>query len=87
MDATELREILDRMGWSQGDLARNAGRDPARTHKMARGLEPIDEPLAAWLRRVEPVICDRPLRPGNRRKEDIANGKQPGPASTQTNRG
>jgi len=70
MTADELRRLLNKMNWSQGDLARNAGRDPARTHKMARGLEPIDEPLAAWLRRVEPVITDRPLRPGNRRQQD-----------------
>jgi hypothetical protein len=86
MDADELRAILDRMGWSQGDLARNAQRDPARTRKMARGQEPIDEPLANWLRKVAPIISDPPLRPGNHRGrgEDI-DGSEPIP-TTQTSR-
>jgi hypothetical protein len=80
MDADELRAILDRMGWSQGDLARNAQRDLRRTRKMAQGQEPIDEPLADWLRRLEPLISDPPLRPGNHRgREDMPHGREPPP--------
>ncbi len=50
MTTDELRDILDLLQWSQGDLSRWLGRDLARTRKMCRGREPIDEPLAEKLR-------------------------------------
>jgi hypothetical protein len=63
MDQTELREILDLLGWSQQMLAEFAGRDTARTRKQARGRHPIDAPLAEWLRAIATLIRNPPAKP------------------------
>lgn len=52
MTPDELRKIMERLGWSQNDLAVNAKRDYSRIRKMARGAQPIDEDLSGWLRRL-----------------------------------
>jgi hypothetical protein len=70
MDPTELRTILDRLGWSQGYLAEVTGRDLSRTRKMARGREPIDQPLADWLRATDTFFtATEPRRGGDARSE------------------
>ena len=51
MTSDELRNLIELMGWSQGELAFHARRGRARTMKMARGAL-IDEGFARWLREV-----------------------------------
>jgi hypothetical protein len=63
MTTDELRGLLEMIGWSQGDLARAADRDIARTRKMARGSSPIDQPLADWLREVARLLGNPPPKP------------------------
>jgi transcriptional regulator with XRE-family HTH domain len=53
MTVRELRDILERLGWTQGYLAEMAGRDNSHTRKMCRGKEPIDAELAQWLRKMD----------------------------------
>jgi hypothetical protein len=53
MTPTELREIIERLDWKQGDLAFYAKRDEARIRKQARGSNPIDDDLCRWLRAVD----------------------------------
>jgi hypothetical protein len=53
MDAEQLRAILGRIGWSQWELSRRSGRTPVACRRMASGKEPISEPLAAWLRKLD----------------------------------
>lgn len=58
MTPTEARDILDRLGWSQTYLIQTLGRDSSRTRKQLRGAEPIDEPLADWLRKLGRAFSD-----------------------------
>jgi hypothetical protein len=53
MDHNEMRAILHRLKWSQGELAERAQRNTGRIHKQARGRDPIDAALANWLRAVD----------------------------------
>lgn len=66
MTATEMRAILDRLGWSQGNCAYFAKRDNARIKKMARGGARIPDPIADWLRR-----CDAAYVPAVRAFEMV----------------
>jgi hypothetical protein len=52
MTPEEMRTLLDRLGWSQNELARRLGRDVDRIQKMCRGAGAIDEATAVWLRDV-----------------------------------
>jgi hypothetical protein len=53
MEPTELRDILERLDWSQGEFGRRIERGEDNGRKIARGKLPIDEPLAEWLRAVD----------------------------------
>jgi hypothetical protein len=53
MDTDELRDILERLDWSQGEFGRRADRGEANGRKIARGKLLIDQPLADWLRAVD----------------------------------
>ena len=52
MSTDEMRDIIAKLEWTQGDLAHYAKRDEARIRKQARGTNPIDPSLARWLRAV-----------------------------------
>jgi len=52
MTPTEMRDIIAKLEWTQGDLAHYARRDEARIRKQARGSNEIDPTLARWLRAV-----------------------------------
>lgn len=48
-----MRAILLRLGWSLGECAERARRSKSRVRQLASGRQPIDEPLAAWLREID----------------------------------
>jgi hypothetical protein len=50
MTPDEMRSILAKFDRSQEWLALRTGRNYSRIRRMARGGEPIDDALAAWLR-------------------------------------
>lgn len=50
MTAGQFREVLERIRWSQTQIADELGEDPARIRKMATGRMTIPEPLAKWSR-------------------------------------
>ncbi len=60
MDPTELRTILDGLGWSQRDLSRFADVTEGDGRGMARGTRPIPAPLAHWLRQLDALIRNPP---------------------------
>jgi len=49
MTTDEMRSVLDRIYWSQGQLADYLGVAKESVHKMARGSRPIPPALATWL--------------------------------------
>jgi hypothetical protein len=50
MTATEMRDCLDAIRWSQHQLARVLEYDAGHIRKKVRGKEPIEPQFAAWLR-------------------------------------
>jgi hypothetical protein len=60
MSVREFNDILNRLAWSLEIAADRSGRSYSRIRKQAAGSSPIDEPLAAWLRRFTAVLDDRP---------------------------
>jgi len=60
MDTDELRDILDRLGWSQGELARRLGRNERGVRKMAQGTAPVGADVARWLRGIVTLVENPP---------------------------
>ena len=60
MTPDEMRDILERLGWSQHNLAYAANRDISRIRKQASGRVLIDDALAAWLRCFDGLLDNPP---------------------------
>jgi transcriptional regulator with XRE-family HTH domain len=52
MTGGQLRVLLDRIRWSQTQIAEELGVPPARVRKWSAGLEAVPEPVAVWCQAV-----------------------------------
>jgi transcriptional regulator with XRE-family HTH domain len=50
MTSGQFREALERIRWSQAQIAAELGEEPLRIRKMATGRMSIPDPLAVWIR-------------------------------------
>ena len=50
METTELHEKMERLGWSQADLAKNTGSTPQTVNSWYKGKTPVPNPVAALVR-------------------------------------
>lgn len=56
MKATPMRKALERLGWSQVELARRTGRHPILVAKMTTGERTPDPALTEWMGEVAEAI-------------------------------
>lgn len=60
MTPARLRQCLDALGWSQGELGRMAGYHVATARQWARGRLPIPPEVALW---IEAMVRERDGQP------------------------
>ena len=74
MTADRLRVLLDRIGWSQRELARRVGYDERQVRRWAAGAT-IPDDIAAWLEELDAVLA---RRPPPRRGQEAPRATSPG---------
>lgn len=50
MTGGQFREALERIRWSQAQIAAELGEEPLRIRQMATGRRAVPEALAVWIR-------------------------------------